>query len=272
MANKPDIWMPLYIAEYQSDTNRLTTMQHGAYLLLIMDYWRNGELPNDKAILLQITRLPDDAWEMLQALLKHYFKLSSSNTWTHARIEKELSKAAKNQAVASEKASKAARTRWNNASSNAPSIHQAMPEQCPSPSPLPIRKELKESPRKYSDDDMSIAELIFSKVQEIDAKAKRPNLESWANEVRLMRERDNRSRDDILDIFIFANTHSFWRTNILSPSKLREKFTTLLAQKTRPINEVNQQDNRSRAKRVSDKLDEIAIRSIAENGFTDRVD
>lgn len=36
-------------------------------------------------------------------------------------------------------------------------------------------------------------------------------------------------------------------------------------------NETNQRDNRSRAKRVSDKLDEIARRDIEENGFTNEL-
>lgn len=129
-----DIWMPLYVADYLADTNRLTTIQHGAYLLLLVDYWRGGEIPNDKATLLQITRLSDDAWSMLEALLKHYFKLSTSNTWVHARVERELESARGKRLKASEKASKAANSRWNNASS----IPQAMPEQCPSPSPSPI--------------------------------------------------------------------------------------------------------------------------------------
>jgi hypothetical protein len=81
--------------------------------------------------------------------------------------------------------------------------------------------------------DMTTAVWMFSLIQAIDAKAKKPNLDGWANEIRLMREQDGRADQEIREVFEWANQDNFWRSNILSPGKLREKFTTLLSQRNR---------------------------------------
>jgi uncharacterized protein YdaU (DUF1376 family) len=147
---KADVWMPLFIGDYLADTGRLTTEQHGAYFLLIMDYWRNGPPPDDASVLAQITRLSADAWSIAQAQLKHLFSIEDG-VWRHKRIDEELATAKENKGKAKAKAKAAADARWgkvgkdapSNAPSNATSIPQAILEECPSPSPSPIKTKSK---------------------------------------------------------------------------------------------------------------------------------
>ena len=40
-----------HLGDYSKDTAHLTMLEDGAYLLLIMDYWTNGPLPDDDAAL-----------------------------------------------------------------------------------------------------------------------------------------------------------------------------------------------------------------------------
>ena len=131
---KVDIWMPLYVADYLADTSRLTTEQHGAYLLLLMDYWRNGPPPDDDFILQQITKLRPDAWSNAKAVLKHFFQVENGE-WKHSRVEKEISDAKDKKERQTARAKAGAEKRWSK--KDATSIAQALPKQCPSPSPSP---------------------------------------------------------------------------------------------------------------------------------------
>ena len=54
-----------------------------------------------------------------------------------------------------------------------------------------------------------------------------PQLYLWANEVRLMRERDNRTYEEIIEIIHFSQQDNFWKGNILSMGKLRKQFDQL---------------------------------------------
>lgn len=132
--------MPLYVGDYLGDTQRLTTEQHGAYILLILDYWRNGAAPDDDAVLQAITKLDRAAWKRNRPALSRLFRIADGH-WTHKRIEQEIENAKANQDRRSSKAQKAAQARWGNSSGdakgNAPSMPQALPDECPPPSPSP---------------------------------------------------------------------------------------------------------------------------------------
>lgn len=106
------IWMPLYIGDYLSDTMHLTTEQHGAYLLLLMAYWKNcGPLPVER--LQPIVKLNGSEWKNAQALLKEYFDTESKpGKWVHHRADREIAEACKNREILSSRGLAGAEGRW----------------------------------------------------------------------------------------------------------------------------------------------------------------
>lgn len=93
----------------------------------------------------------------------------------------------------------------------------------------------KKHSRRFSDDDLLLAEHMFKKIEAMNPGHKEPNLETWADEIRKIRMLDGKRIDDIRAMFDWANTHSFWRTNILSPPKLREKWDMLAIQRANGV-------------------------------------
>lgn len=92
MTGKQDHWMPLYIADYLADTMHLSTEEHGAYLLLIMHYWRNGgPIKNDKIFLKKITKISE---KKLKNILEFFEE--KDGYLHHKRIDNELAKAVEN--------------------------------------------------------------------------------------------------------------------------------------------------------------------------------
>ncbi len=80
---------------------------------------------------------------------------------------------------------------------------------------------------QFSDDDFTTASWIGERVMKIAPKSKAPNLKSWANEIRLMREQDGHTLHDICQLFAWCSKHHFHYKNIQSPSKLRKRFGEL---------------------------------------------
>lgn len=86
------------------------------------------------------------------------------------------------------------------------------------------------SSRKYIYDDKhySLADRFYNKILENNPDHKMPNLESWANEMRLMMERDSRNEEQIKYLIDWVQQDDFEMSNVLSPSKLRSRFDQLV--------------------------------------------
>lgn len=147
-------WFPFYVGDYTRDTARLTTEAHGAYLLLMLDYWVNGAPPDDDEVLATITKLPVTIWRKRRASLVKFFKVKDG-VWTQSRIEKEKAKAEEVGTANSDKAREAAERRWakererklreqpEQCSDYAPSIDRALLQNAQSQSQPPSEPKTK---------------------------------------------------------------------------------------------------------------------------------
>lgn len=87
---------------------------------------------------------------------------------------------------------------------------------------------------KHAPEDEACAQWLFDRIRKSNPDHKPPNIGSWAGDVRLMRERDDRTHREICELFGWAQDDEFWRSNILSPAKLREKWDQLKMRRGTP--------------------------------------
>lgn len=76
-------------------------------------------------------------------------------------------------------------------------------------------------------DEIKLSNLLFEKICKNNPTTKKPNIQSWAKSIDFMIKNDNRTIEDITKIINFSQSDNFWKTNILSTEKLREKYDQL---------------------------------------------
>ena len=82
--------LPLWTDAYLGDTSHLTTMEHGAYLLLLIVAWRSKDtrLPDDDKLLARYTRCTVGQWKKLRPILEPFFKVEGG-FWMQGRLNDE---------------------------------------------------------------------------------------------------------------------------------------------------------------------------------------
>ena len=80
--------------------------------------------------------------------------------------------------------------------------------------------------REPNPEYLILAEYLAERIKDNGSRA--PNVsQKWIDDIRLMVERDSRTPEQIRYLIDWCQNDGFWKTNILSPSKLREKFEQL---------------------------------------------
>ena len=111
-----------YVGDYARDTRGLSLVEHGAYNLLLDDYYSNGCLEHSLEqcfrVCMAFEQVERDA---VKSVLDKFFIPLPDGGYYHKRVEEEIAKQTKAYEARLLKSKRAANARWN-PSSNAPSI------------------------------------------------------------------------------------------------------------------------------------------------------
>ncbi len=119
-------WMPLYVADYLADTVHLSAAESGAYLHLIMNYWRHGKLPADDVSLARVARMSSKEWARAKETLQAFFH----DGWKHKRIDFELEKSARKSEARAEFGSRGGKAKSLNSKNEHVAKATILPDVC----------------------------------------------------------------------------------------------------------------------------------------------
>ena len=140
--------LPLFTDAYLADTRHLTTVEHGAYLLLLMEAWRrpNTSLPDNDDLLSKLAGIPAPEWHMHKDTIMAFWEIDErTKTWSQKRLTDEKFYVKKN----SKKQRSNAKARWDKEKSashgktngHATILPEASQNDAPTPTPTPTEEK-----------------------------------------------------------------------------------------------------------------------------------
>ena len=222
-----------YPADYLSDMNTIafTAEQDGHYLRLLCICWLEGFIPAEHDKVRRLLKDGDTIDQQALIDVLSCFKLNMvSKTYSHSRLDKERKKQFewRKKSSAGGKAS-ALIKRTLNGGNGASRVVQ--PKGNTMSSSSSSSSSSKKTTPEFDSWDMSMAKRLFNHCLRSVPSSKVPNYQEWANEFRLIRERDKRAKDDIYAILAWMLGDEFWSGQIRSPQKLRKHYETMFAKR-----------------------------------------
>ena len=114
-----------------------------------------------------------------------------------------------------------------------------------------INKEIRtEYEKRYSNESFEfkcvryLVKSITDEMPSAKVPASDEQIDKWCDNIEKMVRLDKRSQDEIYSTLVYARTDDFWKANIRSTSKFREKYETLYLQMKKKKEKPNQQVSR----------------------------
>lgn len=79
-----------------------------------------------------------------------------------------------------------------------------------------------------------LATFFFNQILKNDPKRSKPNMQKWSDDIRKMIELDKRDKKEVGELMRWVQQDDFEKANVLSPSKLRTRYTSLLLKMNNP--------------------------------------
>ena len=117
-------------------------------------------------------------------------------------------------------------------------------------------KELKDiTSQKFSDDStpLILSKYLYQKILANDQKAKPPKFQNWADHMDKLIRIDKRAENEIRLVIDFCQKDEFWKSNILSTKKLRDKFSALVIKSGKAVSE----NGRDFSPKYNEPIDEV---------------
>jgi uncharacterized protein YdaU (DUF1376 family) len=230
MKNSPSF--QFYPQDFLSDIHvqSMTMEERGAYITLLCHCWIENGIPTDSRVV--------EGWFKQGSIIARCF-YEKDGVYRNKRLDLERQKHAawrkKSQEGGRHSAEKKRNTKQNETIKGGSRVVKPPSNSSTSSSTSNIEKDKNPSlcPRKFADVDIRLTQLLvdFMKKNNPDSSILKHLTEKrqaeWINQCRLLRESDGRSPEQIEAVIRFSQDDPFWKQNILSMPKLREKWDQL---------------------------------------------
>lgn len=210
MAEFPSL--PLWTDAYMADTTHLTTLEHGAYFLLLIVAWRSKDarLPDDDKLLARYTRLTPAQWRRIKPVISDFFTIENGY-WTQGRLTDELN-AVKQYKKRQSQAGKASalKRKGRHLTTVRSGCNQAA-----SPTPTPTPNDLEPKGSCASDNALK-PEHIVEKWNEVAPRIARPSVRDLTPERRQLTKARiaQYSLEDFMSVFAKVENSAFLRGDL----------------------------------------------------------